>query len=236
VGGSGVLEVNTGGAAKDLFDAQGHKLATVAANTFKVTLTADINLFKIVTAHGTVTAGVSNGVFGIAVDATLSFFSVVDIHIAGAFSVDSHGNISFRFTGSLNLDLTYHGFGVAGNLSVTLTNSSFTGSGSVALVIAGQHINVASASVTVNWGNGSWSVYAEGPLSIWLRVTGDIHGNFTIDGGLGVFDKVFEAIGEAAKVVGEAFTAAANAVAHAFEDLDRQSSTSDRTYWISRTA
>ena len=139
-----------------------------------MTIDAAIDLFGILTANGTVTAGVENGVFGIAVDAKLNFFGVVNVDISGSFSVDSHGNISFRFTGSLDLDLTLCTvLELPGILSVTLTNSSFTGSGSVALVIAGEHINVASASVTVNWVDGSWSVYAEGPLSIWLRVTGD---------------------------------------------------------------
>jgi hypothetical protein len=70
----------------------------------------------------------------------------------------------------------------------------------------------------VNWGNGSWSVYAEGPLSIWLRVSGDPD-DFEITGGLGLLDAVFEALGAAAEAVGEAIVAAAEAVADALEDL-----------------
>ena len=72
----------------------------------------------------------------------------------------------------------------------------------------------------MNWGDGSWSVYAEGPLGVWVGVSGDASSATSRStGGLGVFDEIFEAIGDAAEAVGEAFVDAANAVADAFEDL-----------------
>ena len=223
IGGDAILQINTGSAPKDIFDAQGVKLATVAANTFLVTVTADIDLFDVLTAHGTVTIGVIDGDFLISVDATLNFFDILDIDIDGFFRVASNGSITFSFTGSLILDLTSGGFGITGSLSVTVSNSGFSGHGDVGLVIFGEDVNIASATVSVNWDTGDWLIRAEGPLGIWLEVSSsDTSPYFKLDGGLGVFDAIFDAIGDAAVAVGEAFVDAANAVAAAFEDLGRR--------------
>ena len=222
ISGGAVLVINSGTSAKTVYDAQGTG-HLIDARTFKVTITATLDFFGVFTANGTVVAGVENGVFSISVNATLHFFSIVDVSISGYFSVGRNGAISFSITGTLNLNLTV-GSGATESaseecLSITLTNSSFTGRGSVGLVIFGEDINIASAEITVNWANGSWSVYAEGPLSVWLRVSGNVDGTYSIMGGLGVFDAVFEALGDAAEAVGEAVVAAAEAVADALEDL-----------------
>ncbi len=222
ISGGAILEINSGSGPKTVSDAVGAS-HVIAANTFKVSVDATIDLFDVFEATGSVVIGVENGAFSIELEGSIDFFGIVDVEISGYFSIANNGDVRFSFTGSLELDLTVGSgageFGISGGLSVTLTDSSFSGSGSVGLVIFGQDINIASAEITVNWGDGTWSVYAEGPLSVWLRVSGAADGSFTIDGGLGVFDEIFEAIGEVAEAIGEAFVAAAEAVADAFEDL-----------------
>jgi hypothetical protein len=216
--GTAVLEINSGSGSKTVYDALGDP-HSVAGNTYMVTLDVSLDLFGIVSADGFLYVGLTDGTFAINVAASLDFFGIIDFDIDGYFSISSSGAITFRLTGSLFLDLTYEGFGMEGHLSVTLTNSSFTGSGSVAIVLFGQSFNVAAAELTVNWGNGSWSIYVEGPLSVWLRVSGDSDGDFTITGGLGFLEDVLEALGDAAEAVGEAIVDAAKAVADAIVAL-----------------
>ena len=223
ISGGAVLEINSGNVAKDVYDAQGTG-HTIARNTFMVTVNADIDLFGILDAEGTVKIGVTDGTFLIELDATLDFFDILDVDIEGFFRVAANGSVTFSFTGSLDLDLTTGSgageFGITGSLSVTVSNSGFSGYGDVNLVIFGEEIDIASATVSVNWDTGDWLIRAEGPLGIWLEVTSsDSFPYFSLDGGLGVFDAIFDAIGDAAEAVGEAFVDAANAVAGAFEDL-----------------
>jgi hypothetical protein len=85
---------------------------------------------------------------------------------------------------------------------------------------SGESIDIASGTVSVNWDTGAWLIRAEGPLGIWLEVKSKATSPyFSIDGGMGLFDAIFDAIGDAAEAVGQAFVDAANAVADAFEDL-----------------
>jgi Ca2+-binding RTX toxin-like protein len=223
ISGGATLQINTSNSARTVFDAQGvgHQ---VAATTFMLEVDATIDLFGVLTAEGSVSIGVEDGVFSIAVAATVDFFGILDIDISGYFSVSSSGAITFSFTGSLGLDLTAGSgageFGITGSLSVTLKNSGFSGHGSVGLVIFGEDINIASGTVSVDWVTGDWLIRAEGPLGVWVEVTSsDSFPYFTIDGGLGLFDAIFEALGDAVEAVGEALVAAAEAVADAFEDL-----------------
>jgi hypothetical protein len=145
IGGGAVIEINTGSVDKDIFDAQGNKLATIDPNTFMVTINAQnpgIDLFGVLTAKGTVEIGVRNGVFSISLDADVNFFNVVHVDVSGYFRVAGNGSISFQFTGSLVLNLTAGSgateFGIKGSLSVTVSNSGFTGHGDVDLVIFGR--------------------------------------------------------------------------------------------------
>jgi Ca2+-binding RTX toxin-like protein len=214
ISGGADFEVNSGNSAKTVFDALGNG-RLIAANTYMVSVDATINLFDVLTATGNVRIGILNGNFLIDVNATLSFFGILDVGIAGYFNT----NGTFSFTGSLSLDLTYEGFGIKGSLSVSISNSGFSGSGSVSLVLFGKNINIASGAVSVNWNTGAWLIRAEGPLSIWLEVSSDGNGGFKIDGGLGFFEDVLEVLGEVADAIAEGVVAAANAIAGALVDL-----------------
>ena len=212
------FEINTGTASKTVYDALSNP-HVILGTTYMVSVDAEIDLFGILTATGDVKVGIVNGNFLIDVDATLSFFGIVDVSISGYFNT----NGTFSFTGSLALDLTVGSgagkFGIYGGLSVTLSNSGFSGHGEVGLVIFGERINVASATVTVNWSTGAWLIRAEGPLSVWLEVSTDGYGKFKIDGGLGFFDDVLEVLGDVAEAIADGVVAAANAVANALVDL-----------------
>ena len=222
ISGDAVLEINSGGTSKTVYDAlgTGH---LIAANTYQVTVTAAIDFFGVLSATGSVYIGVSNGTFSISLDATLDFFGILDVGIAGSFSISESGTVRFTITGTLSLDLTVGSgatrFGINGNISITLRESGVSGSGSLGIVVFGESFNVAAGRVSVNWQTGAWSIYAEGPLSIWIEVTSTGYGDYDIDGGLGVLSAVIEALGDAIVAVGEAVTVAALAVAEAFEDL-----------------
>ncbi|MFC1516467.1 Ig-like domain-containing protein, partial [Thermodesulfobacteriota bacterium] len=211
--GDAVLEINTSGTEKTVLDALGDK-HEISGNTYKVSVAADIDLFGVLEAAGSVEIGVENGDFLIDVNATLDFFSILDVGISGYINT----NGSFSFTGNLELDLTYAGFGIRGDLAVTLSNSGFSGHGSVGLVVAGIDINIASAELSVDWeAPASFKIRAEGPLGIWVEVTSSsIEPYFSIDGGLGDFGAIFDAIGDAADA---AVAEASEAVANAVQDL-----------------
>ena len=234
IGGSAVLEINSGNAAKDIFDAQGNLLATIDPHTFLVTVAAEkslshpaggIDLFGVLTAEGSVTIGVTNGDFLIAVDAKLNFFKIVDIEIDRILQGCGERQHQLQLYRDARPEpddrrAAIGKFGIEGGLSVTLSNSGFSGHGDVKLVILGESVKLASATVSVNWDTGDWLVRAEGPLGIWLEVRSSNSAPFfSLDGGFGIFDAIFDAIGDAAIAVGEAFVDAANAVAAAFEDL-----------------
>ncbi len=221
IGGAAELKINTdSNHSKTVYDAQGTG-HPISANTCKVSLlNATIDLFGVLQATGSVEIGVENGIFAIDVDASLDFFKIVDIAISGY--IDSNSN--FSFSGDLDLDLTVGSgageFGIAGGLGVTISNSGFSGHGEVALVVLGEAINIASAEVGVDWNTGDFLIRAEGPFGIYLEVTpSDSFPFFSITGGLGLFDDIYGALGDAAEAVGEAVAAAADAVADAFEDL-----------------
>ncbi|NDV63154.1 LEPR-XLL domain-containing protein [Puniceicoccales bacterium CK1056] len=218
INGVAILEINSGTGLKTVYDAEGTG-HPVTGNTYMVTFNVEIDLFGFFTANGFIYAGLVDGNFAINVVATLDFYGEDFVSIEGYFSVSSSGAVTFRFTGTVTLDLTYMGFGLSGNLSITITNTSFTGSGSVAIVLFGESFNIAAAELTVNWGDGSWSIYVEGPLSVWLRVSGNADGSYTITGGLGFLEDVLEALGDAAEAVAEAVVDAAEAVWDALTSL-----------------
>ena len=153
------MEINTGSSPKTVFDAVG-KQHEIAGTTFKVSVKAELDLFTVFIAKGSVVIGVENGVFSIDVAAKLSFFKIVDVNISGHFSIAPNGSVSFSFTGTLKLDLTADTdigkFGIKGDLSVTVSDSGFSGHGSVSLVIFGENINIASGTVSVNWNTKVW--------------------------------------------------------------------------------
>jgi Ca2+-binding RTX toxin-like protein len=219
--GGAVLEINSGSGSKTVYDALGNP-HPINGTTFKVSVDATLDLFGVLTATAEVVIGVEDGVFSISVDGSIGFFGIVDVDISGYFSIASNGDIKFSFTGSLVLDLTVgedlSEFGITGSLSVTIKDSGFSGHGSVGLVVLGEDINIASADVSVDWDAGTFFIRAEGPLSVWLEVSGN-RTSWSITGGLGVFDAIFEALGDAAEAIGDAVVAAAEAVADALEDL-----------------
>ncbi|MHC4440175.1 MAG: calcium-binding protein, partial [Planctomycetota bacterium] len=218
ISGAADFKINTGSDPKTVFDATGTPInPPIPGNTYKVTITADIDFFGVLDADGSVEIGVEDGIFSIEVDASMDFFGLADVDISGF--INSNG--SFNLSGNLGLDLTYSGFGIEGGIGVTLKDTGISGHGSVGLVLFGQSINIASASFNFNWQEGIYRIRAEGPLGIWLEVTVDVNdwSNWSINGGLGVFDVVFDAIGDAAVAVGEAVAEAAEAVAGAFVDL-----------------
>ncbi len=218
ISGGADFEINSGTATKSVYDALGNE-HVILGTTYMVSVDATIDLFGVLTATGDVRIGIEDGNFLIDVDATLSFFGILDVEISGYFNT----NGTFSFTGSLDLDLTVGSgageFGITGGLSVTLSNSGFSGHGEVGLVVLGEDINIASATVTVNWDTGAWLIRAEGPLSVWLEVSTDGAGGYEIDGGLGFFDDVLEVLGDVADAIAEGVVAAANAVADAIVDL-----------------
>src|SRR4029079_19649489 len=114
---------------------------------------------------GTIELRVVNGVFTIQLrDGTLKFFGLGSVAISGSFTVGSNGAVHFNFTGSLSLDLTDSGYGLDGGLNLTITDASLAGKGSVHLEISGTSVASASASLTLNWSTGAWSIHADGPL------------------------------------------------------------------------
>jgi Ca2+-binding EF-hand superfamily protein len=230
ISGTADFEINTassGSPDKIVYDAQGNP-HPISANTFRVAIDATsadagIDFFGVLTAKGSVDVQVVNNVFSIDVDASLNFFGIVDIDILGYFNT----NGTFSFTGTLDLDLKADLgilgiYGIDGSLGITISNSGFSGHGEVALVIASQNINIASATLSVDWTDGDFLIRAEGPLSVWLEVTpSDSFPFFSITGGLGLFDDVLGALGDVAEAVGEAVAAAAQAVVGAIEDLGK---------------
>jgi hypothetical protein len=220
ISGGADFEINTassGSPDKIVYDAQGNP-HPISANTFRVAIIdATLDFFGVLKATGSVDVQVVNNVFSIDVDASLNFFNIVDIDISGYFN----SNGSFSFSGSLGLNLPdppSGSFGINGGIEVTISNSGFSGHGSVALVVLGENINIASATLSVNWNTGDFLIRAEGPLGIWLEVTGDNNG-WSINGGLGLFEDVFAALGDAAEAIGQAVKEAAQAVYQALRDL-----------------
>ncbi|MDG1364062.1 MAG: hypothetical protein P8Q54_11370, partial [Akkermansiaceae bacterium] len=217
INGGANLQINTGSSDKEVSDASGNKYK-IKGETYAFAIDASLD-FGIVSASGKVDIALVQKVFSIKFEGEIDFFGISKIGIKGDFSTDG----TFSFTGKLKLDLTVGSgaskFGIDGELRVTLTNKSFSGFGSVSLVVFGEEIKVASAELNVNWANGSWSVYAEGPLSVWLRVSGYSSGKFSIEGGLGFFDDVVEVLGDAVNAIAEGAKIAAEAVWGAIEDL-----------------
>ncbi|MBT6144559.1 MAG: hypothetical protein HOH74_03955, partial [Gemmatimonadetes bacterium] len=214
INGTAELEINSSGTTKSVSDASGTE-HQILANTYKVTATAEIDFFGVLTADGTVEFGVENGQFVIGVDAVVDFLSIVDVDISGYFNTDG----TFSFSGTINLDLTVGSglgrFGVDGGIGLAFSDSGVSGHGSVGIVVVGQKFNVASASFSLNWDTGATVIRVEGPLSVWVQVSIDSDGSFGITGGLGVLDAVVKALGKAAEAVGKAAVAAAEAVAGA---------------------
>jgi Ca2+-binding EF-hand superfamily protein len=213
ISGDFTLRINTGG---EQILVNGN---TIEPHTYQVAIAAAVDLFGLFQATGNLVIGAESGVLAIEFnDISINFFGIVDVAISGFVS----SNGSFSLAGGLDLDLTIGSgiteFGIKGDLGVTIKNTGISGHGSVALVVLGEDINVASAALSVNWQNAAFKVRAEGPLGVWLEVTGD-RNSWDIDGGLGVFDAVFDAIGDAAEAAGEAVVEAAEAVADALEDL-----------------
>src|SRR6185436_8629034 len=95
--------------------------------------------------NGDLEIGVENGVFEIAVNELSVHLFILDVTISGY--IRSDGN--FNLTGGVELDLTGGGFGIQGELSVTVGTSGFSGHGAVGIVIFGERFNIASADVSV---------------------------------------------------------------------------------------
>ncbi len=213
ISGNFTLKINTGSEQVTIGS------RTIEPHTYLVAIGATIDLFGLFHTSGDLVLGAQGGILGIAFNnISIDFFGIVDIGISGYI----YSNGSFSLAGELALDLTIGSgiteFGIRGSLGVAIKNTGVSGHGSVALVILGEDINIASAALSVDWQAGTFRIRAEGPLGVWLEVTGN--GNsWDIDGGLGVFDAIFDAIGAAAEAAGEALVVAAEAVADAFVDL-----------------
>ena len=206
--GASSLQINSGSGEKTV---AGH---IIQGNTYKATINATINFFNRLTATGTAELGVINGHLQMYADATMSFFGLANVRVTGFFQTSG----AFSLSGVLNLNLTAGGFGILGGIGVTLKHTGVSGNGSVSLVVINESIPVASASFSMNWTSGTFTIRAEGPMSVWLEVTVGPSG-WSLDGGLGFLDAAIEAVVKAAKIVGEAVVAAAVAVADAFVDL-----------------
>ncbi|NQV35593.1 MAG: hypothetical protein HQ515_23060, partial [Phycisphaeraceae bacterium] len=193
-----------------------------STDTYRVAIDATVDLFDVFTATGDLAIGVQEGVLSIVVEnLSISFFGIVDFGISGYIRSDG----SFSLSGGLNLNLTVGSgaseFGINGSVGVTIKNAGVSGQGSVGLVILGQNINVASAELSVDWQAGTFEISAEGPLGVWVKVTGpgETAKGWDIDGGIGSFADVLNAIGDVAEEVGQAIADAAQAVAGAIDDL-----------------
>src|SRR6185436_11313131 len=102
-------------------------------------------------------------------------------------------------------------WGITGGISVTVSNSGFSGHGSVGIKVLGQNFNIASADISIT-DKPTVFIRAEGPLGVYIEITIHEDGKVDFTGGLGFLDKLIEAVAE---VVNQA----ANAVGAAFEDL-----------------
>jgi PKD repeat protein/Ca2+-binding EF-hand superfamily protein len=215
ISGTFTLIINTGAEQRDI---NGH---TVPADTYQVAIAANINLFDLFVATGDLVIGAQNDILAIDCDnISIDFFGIAYIGISGYIRSDG----SFSLSGGLNLDLTADTdvgrFGIKGHIGVTIANTGISGQGSVGLVVLGQDINIASADLSVAWGPPvTFKIRAEGPLGVWLEVNGGVGTSWSIRGGLGAFDAVLDALGDAGEAVGAAVADAAEAVADAFQDL-----------------
>jgi Ca2+-binding RTX toxin-like protein len=209
VSGSANLKINTGSSPVTVNG------VTINANTYKVTVDAHVTLFTIISARGEVSIGVENGVFEIAVNKLKIDLYILEVEISGYI----RSNGQFNLTGSLSIGdaLSSGDWGITGGLSVSISNSGFTGHGSVGIKLFGQSFNIASATLSIT--SDSFFIRAEGPLGIWISVRIDSNGSLHFDGGLGFLDDIIGAIADVANAVGDAIVEAANVVAAAFEEL-----------------
>ena len=191
-------------------------------NTYLVSVDASVTLFGFVKAHGDLEIGVQNGVFKIAVnDLSIDLF-ILKLGVSGFIRSDGQ----FKLTGSLSLPDALKSsdgqWGITGGISVTISNSGFSGHGSVGIIVFGTSFNIASADLSVTTNPSSVYVRAEGPLGVYIEVTIDKDG-VHFGGGLGFLDDLIDAVKDAVNAavtaVGDAVVTAANAVAGAFTDL-----------------
>ena len=218
VSGSAELKINTGSSATSI-----NGLA-IEANTYKVIVDATVKLFGVVEASGKVEIGVENGVFKIAVNKlAINLFDILKVDVSGYM----HSDGQFKLAGSISLGDALKSadgeWGITGGISLSISNSGFSGHGSVRAIIFGKSFNIASASLSLETNPFSVLVRAEGPLGVYIVVTIDDSGIPKFGGGLGflddLIDAVSEVVGEVIDAVGDAVVQAANAVAQAFEDL-----------------
>lgn len=120
----------------------------IAANTYEVALNnASVNILGL-TASGSLTAGVSDGVFEIDVPASnplnLNFFNLGHLGLSGFIRSDGH----FSVTGSVGFDLGSSIGDLYGGINVTISDQGFAGSfyGGANLYTIFGTINLASAS------------------------------------------------------------------------------------------
>jgi hypothetical protein len=137
--------------------------AGIAPATFEVSLqNATLNVLGL-TASGTLTAGVSNGIFEIDVPSsnplTVSFFGLGNVSIYGYLRSDG----TFSLTGGTGFDLSDSIGELYGATSITISNSGFSGS-------FNGGANVYTAFGTINVGSASGSLVIQGS-GIHLQTT-----------------------------------------------------------------
>ena len=168
VEGSAELKINTATGGSPVM-VNGH---SISPNTYKVAIDATVTLFDFVSATGDLENGLENGVFEIAVNELSIDLFILEIGVSGYIRSDGQ----FSLTGSLSLPdelVSDDGeWGITGELSVSVSNSGFSGHGSVGIIVFGESFNIASADLRVTTGtNGSVYIRAEGPLSVYIEVT-----------------------------------------------------------------
>jgi len=215
VEGSAELKINTATGGNPV-TVNGH---SIDPNTYKIQIAATIGLFGVVSATGDVELGIDNGVFVIAVNQLNIDLFILNLDISGF--IRSSGQ--FSLSGSLSLPAaltTSDGqWGITGGIGVSISNSGFSGFGSVGIVVFGKSFNIASAQLSVTGGQDpSVFIRAEGPLSVYLELTIDSSG-VQFDGGLGLLDDVVGAIADVAAAVGSAVVDAVKAVGDAIAEL-----------------
>ncbi|MBT7430109.1 MAG: hypothetical protein HN783_09900, partial [Ilumatobacter sp.] len=210
--GGATAEINSSSLAKTVAGQQ------ILPNTYRVTIhgatpadKATLSFFGVLSATGTVTIGVVNSAFVIDVDASMSFFGLATLNVAGNMYVRGD-DVTFRLSGSARVDFSSSGFGVGAGLSATLTESSISGSGDASIKLFGKDFDVASAKFTLNWGNPSFKIRADALSIAYVEITVTLNPvSLSVTGGI----SLFEAIAKVAKVIGKAVVAAAKAVAAA---------------------
>jgi Ca2+-binding RTX toxin-like protein len=214
IGGITTVQINTG---NNDVEVNGK---TISADTAKVFVAAHVTLFGLIKATGDLEIGVENGIFSIEVNELSVDLFIVKLSVDGYIRSDGQFNLHGEL--ALPAALSSGDWGITGGISVTVSNSGFSGHGSVGIKVLGQNFNIASADISIT-DKPTVFIRAEGPLGVYIEITIHEDGKVDFTGGLGFLDKLIEAVAEVVNqvvtAVGDAVVQAANAVAAAFEDL-----------------